>query len=477
MPPDEIFISHKIEDRPIARGLRRALRDLSNRQLEVHVCEEMPGGEDWRKWIEERVGRSKILLFLYTDERADWGWCLFEIGLFIGSHADKTERKNFMICLKDFGISTLPSPIQQFQAYGSDKDNIQRFLNDLLFKGEFTGSCLNHELHTEMKSQFDSAVENICSIFSSTQSDPYPTQATIGFREPGLGQIMPEIETAYIDGDQGTMDMLNIPSTGAKWTILYEQFSKTKQVTWLDELRACIDEIRQGLRPRRVLTPFKTRKGETFIPFLSRIDSKRRMTSQGEQVTIPKTLFVTFIPPERPSASQVQSPEEIIKVWSTYSPCSVVRIRWKRKVDPFKRSADDIIGKPVVSAINTSFAELFCFREEDFPDPDGPLALTSNRLLQNVKEYINPLHLKKLEQDQERVSKKIIFEGMDDSASVPLQFNSQHPKYPGALFLPCLMYKYDTESKEGGPFTTYLLISYVRDFWPVDHPNNPYYQQ
>ncbi|MBA1993736.1 hypothetical protein HLX74_24385, partial [Escherichia coli] len=56
MPNDfSVFISHRAEDRFLARLLKARLEYLSSlddqRSLECFVCEEIPGGAEWRQWM------------------------------------------------------------------------------------------------------------------------------------------------------------------------------------------------------------------------------------------------------------------------------------------------------------------------------------------------------------------------------------------------------------------------------------------
>lgn len=60
------------------------------------MCEKIPGGREWRQWIREYIGKSKLLVFLYTTGAAEWGWCLFELGLFQGGATDRS-----VVCVKN----------------------------------------------------------------------------------------------------------------------------------------------------------------------------------------------------------------------------------------------------------------------------------------------------------------------------------------------------------------------------------------
>jgi hypothetical protein len=325
-----------------------------------------------------------------------------------------------------------------------------------------------------MRSQFETAVKRISNIFSTTQTESYARSVSIGLPEPEDTQA-PDIEHAFIDGDQIVMEILNAPTTGIGWPQLYAQFHRENQARWLDELREFFDEIITNpvRRPGWAMTPF-ARDGRSYIPVLSRIDRKRRVTPQG-RVFLPKTLSVLLIPKSVEPLDEPPNPAEMLKGWSTYYPASVVKIRWKKKSEQNQYLPDDLIGIPIVCAFNDSFATLFDYAPEEFPKPDGPMPATSDSLLERIARFVLPDHLKKLKKNQVEVAQRIIFEERNYYATVPLQFNRLHPSYPDALFLPCLMSKRVVGSQIG-QHETYLVIAYVRDFWPVDHPNNPYSQ-
>jgi hypothetical protein len=97
----------------------------------------MPGGIEWRDWIDEKIGDSDIMLFLYTEESFNWQWCLYEIGLF---RQPKNPDSQPIICIHNQSISSsnLPSPLEKYQAYLATKDGFEKFLGDLLYKGEYT---------------------------------------------------------------------------------------------------------------------------------------------------------------------------------------------------------------------------------------------------------------------------------------------------------------------------------------------------
>ena len=70
-------------------------------------------------------------------------------------------------------------------------------------------------------------------------------------------------------------------------------------------------------------------------------------------------------------------------------------------------------------------------------------------------------YIQTIKEDQARIAQKIIFQGGNAFAKVPLKFNDKHPFYPNSSHLPCLVSK-TTYGDKNGLHLTYLAIIYVR---------------
>jgi len=479
-PQFDVFISHRKEDQKIAESLSTALNILSKYCLNVHCFEKIPGGEDWGNWIEDKIAKSNILIFLYTSERADWSWCLYEIGLF--RDLSKKQGGRRLICIKN-SVDKPPSPIGQFAPYNSDKEDILRFFKDLFFEGTFTNNVrLNDELFTKNGQQLDNAAEEIDKLYRPSGSEEifYARRVGINLFSSDDKRNEIKLDEAFIRGDEVIMEILDVHKRRVRWKTLYENFKRRGEAAWLDELKNFIDDIRLGGHPSGVMTPFSTRDGRQFIPVLSRIERTR--SSQIDRPAWTKRLFLIFIPKiiSEKDCGRKDSNfplKEVLASWTTYLPCSVVRIRWHKKSGSLKYEPNDMDGEPVIYAINPAFARLFVFKHEEFPDPDGHSPLTKERLLRRLEEkgYMQSEYVEKVFEDQAKIGQAIIFEGSEGYAQAPFQFTEKHPNYPKLAFLPCMVSKQVIGSKSR-EHEMYLLIIYVKDFWPFDDPKNPYHQ-
>lgn len=469
-----IFISHRSEDRALATTVSSVLKMLGEGRVETFVCSSIPGGVEWRDWIDEKIGDSDIMLFLYTEESFDWQWCFYEIGLF---RQPKSPNSQPIICIHNHSISSsnLPSPLEKYQAYLATKDGLKKFLSDLLYEGEFTKpERINERLFSD--DRFETGVEDLCKAFkpSKIETDFYARRASFELQplKPGeRGEIDCEIK---ITSDFFTMkEILLSAENHTYWRNLYEKFKTEGQFAWLDQIKETFESIRKKRIPTYVMTPFKTYENRKFIPVLSRVE---KIPSEDGMTDIPLKLYVIFIPcsdlEEKcgfVDSGRASDPKFLLEIWKTVLPTSVIRVKWKKKSTPIRYLKEDLLDAPIVYAINPSFADLYNFHYQDFPDPDGERPLTSEDLLKLVEEFITggKTYVDKIIDDQSRISQDIIFKGSNAYAKVPLTLNDRHPSYPNSSFLPCLVSK-NTAGDISGPHITYLGVIYVRGDWAVE---------
>lgn len=462
-----IFISHRLEDREIAHAVSGALRLLGDDRLEPFVCTDIPGGNEWRDWIHEKIGISDIMLFLYTQESPGWMWCFYEIGLFRGS-SDPERRP--IICIRNPSIKSLPSPLEKYQAYEATEEDIRKFLEDLLYKGEFTNNDRINE-KAFVTDKYVLAIKDFLKAFkpSKVEKKFYVSRALFDLKD--IDRI--ETDGVLITSDSYTMrEILSSSEEFTYWQNAYARFQAEDQSTWLDQIKESIENIKEGNSPTYIMKPFKGRENRNYIPILTRVE---QMPSEDKTSTIPLKISVIFIPcsdiEEKCNlidVSQAGDPKHLLEMWKTILPTSVIRVKWKKKSSTIRYSIEDIEGLPVVYAINPSFADLFNFNYGEFPDPDGNRPLTSDELLRLVEEYIvdSETYIPKIKEDQAEISQKIIFEGSNAYARVPLKLNDKHPSYPNSSYLPCLVSK-SMVGDANGPHLTYLAVIYVKGDWAV----------
>jgi tetratricopeptide (TPR) repeat protein len=137
----EVFISHTHADAEIAHALSEAIGGVFGDLLTTSYStkKELDGGikpgEEWFRWIVERVRAANIAVILLTPGSTQKPWVLWEAGAVYGAgiaSADAKARKVRPLVFKLSG-SQVPSPFAGIQGVnGDERSGIERFLNDLI---------------------------------------------------------------------------------------------------------------------------------------------------------------------------------------------------------------------------------------------------------------------------------------------------------------------------------------------------------
>ena len=174
-------------------------------------------------------------------------------------------------------------------------------------------------------------------------------------------------------------------------------------------------------------------------------------------------------------------PEGFLQGWSTYLPTSIVRINWKRRSDDLSYRPEDMDGAPVVADANYLFRRIFHIENLNL-GPDYTSDITFDRLMHRIQPFITPQDYEDFLSEQVQLMNWIVLGNGHATAYVPLRFKEDsqeaeaklHPNQDirGKVYLPCLTAK-STVGDPEHPHSTYLLISFVEQFWPTDHPMHP----
>jgi hypothetical protein len=131
--PDDrfrIFVSHKHVDADLARTVQDEIEALSP-LFECWVSgDDISSGTDWNNAITVALGRSHLLLLLFTTPARTWDWCLYEAGLFTQfANADHDDVRS-VVCIVD-PAGGPPRPLASIQGVPAATKNLTKMLRQL----------------------------------------------------------------------------------------------------------------------------------------------------------------------------------------------------------------------------------------------------------------------------------------------------------------------------------------------------------
>lgn len=130
-----VFISHKHEDRAVAKILNHRLQTYGNGKVSCFISEGITPSDDWFHKIKENLAKADILILLFTATHATWDWPLYEVGL--ATNLDDNSPCK-IVCLYPPDEQP-PDPIKFAQAVKADEEGVEGFLYRFLCTPEITG--------------------------------------------------------------------------------------------------------------------------------------------------------------------------------------------------------------------------------------------------------------------------------------------------------------------------------------------------
>lgn len=202
----EIFISHTHADAEIAHALNNAIEDVFEKRLAVEYSTKkedggIKPGEEWFRWIVERVRVANVAVILLTPGSVQKPWVLWEAGAVYGAgiaSADDNARKVRPLVFKLSG-NQVPSPFAGIQGMnGDERTGIERFLSDLI--SDFTpqmGSNQVFKAGVKLKSTIDRYLEEVQRALRDAPL--LPTEAAVQEWCERIDKLVEENRTSEVD--------------------------------------------------------------------------------------------------------------------------------------------------------------------------------------------------------------------------------------------------------------------------------------
>ena len=506
----KIFISFRAEDRKIAEKLQETLILASAQALEIELFTELQGGTEWRKWVEEHLQKAEVFIFIYTDERAGWRWCLYEIGVFRGIH--KNARK--ILCIKDPDIESIPGPLSETIWYDGDVSGCKKLITELVYEEGIFNKQINPDFHTnraiqrifkdytkQLAAKFNPLTEtiylaprlsiNLSQVFSDPEEDGADRE--IVYVGNGNRVELFKIEDAVLFGNKA-LEVLELEGASSKWQHLFDKYQQTNEASWLNEIKELVESNREranadieqpgrgnaendvvpfnGLRP---LSTFTTPSGKQFTPVISRFEYFRRRRDENNQIMpegdILRKVFLTFVETNMATNNfhDLRAMFQDADI-SIYTPACIYEFKWKKMSGGGCYLPEDLIGKVKVSQFNQKFVDMFDFFQGNEPPGyrAGGVEVTAEFIMEQIEKLTHPEHYKLLVDEQARLTKRIIFEFNDDESEVPIQFDGRHRKviFRNQTYMPEMIAK-EVIGDKSKPHTMLMLVSYAKDFLPL----------
>lgn len=127
--PKKIFVSHSHPDKPLVDALKKLIESIFKNSVLLSISSEkaeeegVEAGEEWKKWIHEKITECDIMLVVMTPYSVQRPWVMKEVGFAQG------KDKVIVPLLFGLGGNAIPPPLQDLQAVqGDEKQDVLRVL-------------------------------------------------------------------------------------------------------------------------------------------------------------------------------------------------------------------------------------------------------------------------------------------------------------------------------------------------------------
>lgn len=266
-----IFISYKHEFKDSALKVRKAIKFVDvDQKVETFMDDGIPGGEVWVNWIREHIGMSNILLFLFSEPTANWDWCLFEAGMFLGAE----ERTKRVICIHHPSFNP-PAQLQHLQSEPAEDDNIKKLLTDIYTTTNITN--LPEPLYPDLihlRGKIDHASKVICSEFIPRIVGKRDYDKFIDLEVTRIDNLKgPNIPAdSAVQSSSDSMKIFGLATDKLSWTQFVDDATELGDTRWLNELNDVIVKAAKN----RLFSPIHATvvgwDGTIYLPVLSSVD-------------------------------------------------------------------------------------------------------------------------------------------------------------------------------------------------------------
>jgi hypothetical protein len=268
-----VFFSYKSKDEVAAKKVIDQLNLYSAGKLMISCmadCGPDVFGQNWRKWIKDKVSESNWFILLLPDPSDDWDWCLFETGLFERglTTADR------LICIHH-PLTVIPDPIKGYHAVAAEKNKIKEFLEMAFINNNpIPGMAA---LNKSAKPYLEVVAENIVNAIVPPRKRPYrdiyEPWVEIQHDNPENLKNIDDLNNACIVTiNKKALDLFDFLIKPKTFGELCAGLPNNAGYFWCQELANIIPKIAKGRRYYPISGLLRTKEDKYYRPVLCSVD-------------------------------------------------------------------------------------------------------------------------------------------------------------------------------------------------------------
>lgn len=268
-----VFFSYKKKDEFAARKVIGQLKLYAAGKLEIFCMADFDKeivGQNWRKWIRDKIVVSNWFILLLPDPSDDWDWCLFETGLFERglTSADR------LICIHH-PETQIPDPIGDYHAVPATDEEIRKFLKmAFIEKNPIPGM---DPINPAIKPYLDGSAAAIVNAIVPPKKKPYreifEPWIELKFDAPKRVRTIDDLDQSQIlSVNKGALEIFDFLRRPSSFGELRKGLPEPSETFWLGELTEIVMKVAHDRQFYPIRGVFRTNKGKCFRPVVCSVD-------------------------------------------------------------------------------------------------------------------------------------------------------------------------------------------------------------
>jgi hypothetical protein len=240
--------------------------------MDILYAHDITEGANWMQTLFDRVTHAHWFLLLLPDSADDWGWQLYEAGIFTGSMLPGDR----LICLHHPGVQLAPQ-IEDYQAVPAEQGAAVKFLEDILLRPNAVPGM--DPLHKDVQ-ELDKLGSKIVSAFdklSAVQTRWFGNFVELRIDNAKDLTCAKDLNRAEVIATQGIQELFGRQEgVDQRWGGLVSDLDPT-ETAWITELVDVMRNVANGRLPMSIEATFTGADGgagKRFRPMLTSVKQK-----------------------------------------------------------------------------------------------------------------------------------------------------------------------------------------------------------
>ena len=266
----KVFVSYKKKYEQETKKIVDALQAWSGSRLSIWYAHDIPAGDEWMQALVDRISEAHWFFLLLPDSEDNWGWQLYEAGIFRGSMLPGDR----LICLHHPDVQLAPQ-LEDYQAVPAEQDAVVRFLEDIIVRPNAVPGMDPLNKHVQKLESLAGEIVGAFDKLSAVETVWFGNFVELAVDNAKELTRAEDLNRARIIATQGVEELFGRQRrVDRTWGALISDLEPgSHDMAWITELVDVMRDVSEGRLPRSIEETFAGANGGAGKQFRPRLTS------------------------------------------------------------------------------------------------------------------------------------------------------------------------------------------------------------